>query len=188
MEVVYLRPLILLLQSTPMEELLFIQQFVEQPATLYEQLMALVVWDERLASRKTASFGKAYNYEPLDYAEQAFLPCLQALLSPLEQALGFLPNNCLLNWYPNGRSKMGFHADQTALMTADTGVAILSLGSCRALHFRQTADYSQRHQVALPAGSLLYMSNGLQATWQHALPKSTATEPRLSLSFRQLVG
>lgn len=168
------------------EGLIFVEKFVDHPNSLYEQLMTEVVWDKRLASRKTASFGKAYNYDPVVYAEQDFLPCLAALLPDLEKALGFLPNNCLLNWYPNGQSKMGFHADQMALMTPETGVAIVSLGASRALHFRQTADYTQRHVVDLPAGSLLFMSNVLQATWQHALPKSKATTPRLSLSFRQL--
>lgn len=169
-----------------MQDLSLTKNFIKDPNTLYHQLMAQVQWDNRLASRKTASYGKAYNYAPMEYEEQTFLPCLQELLVPLEARLGFLPNNCLLNWYPDGQSKMGFHADQTALMAPETGVAIISLGATRALHFRQTQDYSQRHQVQLPAGSLLYMSNTLQETWQHALPKSAETEPRLSLSFRQL--
>ncbi|MGH1338359.1 MAG: alpha-ketoglutarate-dependent dioxygenase AlkB [Aureispira sp.] len=169
-----------------MEGLIFIEQFTENPNALYTTLLDTVIWEEQLTSRKTASFGKAYNYPPMVYKEQDFLPCLADLLPILEKKLGFLPNNCLLNWYPNGQSKMGFHADQITLMTADTGVAIISLGASRALHFRQTNNYNQRHQVVLPAGSLLYMSNSLQETWQHALPKSNATTPRLSLSFRQL--
>lgn len=170
-----------------MEDVLQIVDFIKDPKTLYQQLMTQVEWDNRLASRKTASFGKAYNYAPMEYEEQDFLPCLQELLAPLDAILGFLPNNCLLNWYPDGQSKMGFHADQTTLMVAGTGVAIISLGATRALHFRQMEDYSQRYQVQLPAGSLLYMSNALQKTWQHALPKSATIEPRLSLSFRKLV-
>lgn len=170
-----------------MEGVLLVADFVEDTQALYTQLTQQVQWDTRLASRKTASFGKAYNYAPMEYAEQGFLPCLEALLVPLEATLGFLPNNCLLNWYPNGQSKMGFHADQTALMAPETGVAIVSLGATRALQFRKTQDYSQRHQVELPAGSLLYMPNAMQETWQHALPKSKVEAPRMSLSFRQLI-
>ncbi|MFT5096791.1 MAG: alkylated DNA repair dioxygenase AlkB, partial [Psychrobacter okhotskensis] len=41
---------------------------------------------------------------------------------------GYLPNNCLVNYYLDGSSKMGFHSDDTSQLADGTGVAILSLG------------------------------------------------------------
>ncbi len=45
-----------------MEGILHINNFINDADALFEMLVTNVNWDERMAARKTASFGKAYNY------------------------------------------------------------------------------------------------------------------------------
>src|ERR1700742_85301 len=111
--------------------IVLLEAFIEEPGVLYALLHHAVAWDERMTARKTASFGKAYNYSQMEYPFQPFLPELEHINKKIEATLGFTPNNCLINFYPDGRSKMGFHSDQTDMLEAGTGIAIVSLGEQR---------------------------------------------------------
>ncbi|GAB5526637.1 MAG: alpha-ketoglutarate-dependent dioxygenase AlkB [Roseivirga sp.] len=164
----------------------FIESFTDDPSALFHSLSTGVNWDERMAARKTASYGVAYNYSQMSYPYQAFLPELDALLTPIEEAVGFRPNNCLLNYYLDGKSRMGFHSDQTDILASDTGVVIISLGATRALTFRNIEDGSIRHSYMLPSGSLIYMTQAVQDEWQHAIPRDNTAAGRISLTFRNI--
>jgi alkylated DNA repair dioxygenase AlkB len=167
------------------DELRFLPAFVEGPERLFDELLATVVWDTRLRSRKTASFGIPYNYSGLTYPEIPFPPAIAALAEQASAPLGFAPNNALLNLY-TGDGGMGFHSDSSAALASDSGVGIISLGAARELVFRRSgASYA----LQLPAGSLLRMSLAMQSTWQHALPATSPTSAaRISVTFRRIVG
>ncbi len=164
----------------------FTDGFVKDPAILFNTLVAKVNWDERMSGRKTASYGVAYNYSQMSYPYQEFLPELENLIPEIEKLVGFAPNNCLLNYYLNGESRMGFHSDQTDILAPGTGVVIISLGTSRILRFRNIADKTVRHDYELPSGSLIYMTNEVQDLWQHAIPKSDTSAGRISLTFRHI--
>ena len=160
--------------------------FLAEPHVLFTQLMQTVAWDERMKARKTASFGVAYNYSQMSYPDAPMPGELAALCQRVERALGFLPNNCLLNHYADGLSTMGFHSDDTDELAPGTGVAIVSLGDVRSIVFRSKSDRSVEFRQALPAGSLLGMSQDIQHHWLHAIPKAEAACERISLTFRAL--
>ena len=164
----------------------YLPNFIAHADNLLTQLLQEVVWDTRMQARLTASFGKAYNYSQITYPEQAMLAVLADLLPNIENEVGFLPNNCLINHYANGQARMGYHSDQTDILLEDTGIVILSLGSERNLVFRNTDEPEQKISYTLAHGSLLYMNQAVQQRWQHAIPTSKATDIRLSLTFRCL--
>jgi alkylated DNA repair dioxygenase AlkB len=164
----------------------FIDPFVAESQVLFATLEHNVQWDERMIARKTASYGNAYNYSQMDYPFQPFPPELDRLNERIGEALGFIPNNCLINFYPDGRSKMGYHSDQTEMLEAGAGIAIVSLGETRSLRFRNIADPEKTESYDLPSGSLIYMTQVVQALWQHAIPKADTTRGRMSLTFRRL--
>ncbi|PSK87438.1 alpha-ketoglutarate-dependent dioxygenase AlkB [Taibaiella chishuiensis] len=170
-----------------MEGITYIRQFIDEPAALFELLTRVVIWDERMAARKTASFGKAYNYSQIAYPYQEFLPELNAIIKQLKPLTGFEPNNCLINYYIDGKSKMGYHSDQTDILETGTGIAIVSVGATRMLNFRNIEDPAQTLAYELTAGSLVYMTQEIQAAWQHAIPKSDTEAGRISLTFRQML-
>lgn len=171
-----------------MNGITYIDSFIENPAALFATLKDGVDWDERMVARKTASFGVAYNYSQMSYPFQAFIPELHAIVGSIGESLGFTPNNCLINYYLNGKSKMGFHSDQTDILEAGTGVAIVSVGETRTLRFRNIADKNIIEDYALPSGSLIYMTNEVQEEWQHSIPKSDTDNGRMSLTFRKIKG
>lgn len=140
-----------------------------------------------MMARKTVSFGKAYNYSQMSYPDTAFLPVLEALLEPLSKVTGFVANNCLVNYYPDGSSKMGYHADRTDNLEADTGIAIISLGTTRHLKFKYIHDPELFMDYELVPGSLIYMTQEIQKSWLHAIPKADTVEGRISLTFRRIM-
>lgn len=167
-----------------MDGIIYIDRFIDNAEALFEKLHATVEWEERMKARKTASFGKAYNYSQLNYPYRELTPELVYIIEQLKPVIGFEPNNCLINYYTNGQSKMGYHSDQTDILEADIGIAIISLGATRELMFRNIKDHNNVLVYELLSGSLVYMRQGVQAEWQHAIPKSETNEGRMSLTFR----
>lgn len=170
-----------------MADFLFISDFLNDPARLYTELESEVVWDERMKARKTASFGVPYNYSQITYEFTPFPESLRPLLRQVEMAVGFRPNNCLLNFYPDGQSSMGFHSDTATGRTENTGVAIVSLGAEREMLFKAKDDDSDLSRRMLNAGSLIYLDDKTQKSWLHAIPKTDNAGGRISLSFRSIM-
>ena len=154
---------------------------------LYDQLCDRIDWDLRMSARHTACYGLSYNYSGVSYDNKPMHPLLVPLCTKLEATLGFEPNSCLINYYLDGRSKMGFHSDEIDNLEAGTQIIIISLGTERKLSFRSKADYTQRLSYLLPHGSLLYMSQRTQEFWSHAIKRANVTEGRISLTFRRIV-
>ncbi len=153
---------------------------------LYRQLCDRIQWDERMSARKTACFGLSYNYSGVSYENKPMHQLLQPLCTQLAETLGFEPNSCLINYYIDGRSKMGFHSDEIDNLEDGTKIIIISLGTERKLSFRSKADYTQRRSYQLPPGSLLYMSQHTQEFWSHAIKRANVPDGRISLTFRRI--
>ncbi|MGC5700790.1 alpha-ketoglutarate-dependent dioxygenase AlkB [Pseudomonas sp. NFXW11] len=163
----------------------YFPDFINHPQHLFEHLKQSVLWDERMRARKTASFGAPYDYSQISYPAVPMPEALEQLCEPIERLLGFRPNNCLLNYYPDGQSSMGFHSDDNQQLVAGTGVVIVSLGHPRAMVYRHKLS-GAKFDYSLASGSLLHMSDELQKEWLHAIPKQADAGERISLSFRQL--
>ncbi|MBM3461921.1 MAG: alpha-ketoglutarate-dependent dioxygenase AlkB [Armatimonadetes bacterium] len=149
-------------------------------------MLAHTAWDLRMKARLTASFGLPYDYAGISYPEAPMSEPLREVCRLLRKRLGFEPNNCLVNYYPDGRSKMGFHSDDITELADDTGVAIVSLGASRPLRFRLLGDPTIRWELTQPPGSMLYMPQEVHRRWAHAIPRRKYAEPRISLTFRKL--
>ncbi|UXI68676.1 alpha-ketoglutarate-dependent dioxygenase AlkB [Tahibacter amnicola] len=87
------------------------------------------------------------------------------------------------NWTRHARS---FHSDDVTLLVGASGISILSLGGARPIVFRHKTDRSREHVFVLTAGSLLHMSQAIQAEWLHAIPKVPDAAPRISLTLRAM--
>lgn len=169
-----------------MKGITFVENFISNPLELFDSLKTKVEWDERMSVRKTASFGKAYNYSQISYPYQEFTLELKSIIDAINKSLNFEPNNCLVNYYLDGKSKMGFHSDQVDILSEGTGVAIVSIGESRILRFRNIENKELIMDYNLPAGSLIYMTIDIQGKWQHSIPKSDTVKGRMSLTFRKM--
>ncbi len=165
-------------------DLLLEENFVPDPDALFQKVVDEVDWDRSMSARLTASFGVPYNYAQMVYPACPMHPLLVPMVERLHARLGVEFNNCLLNYYLDGRGKMGFHSDDTSELRAGTGVAIVSLGYARNLTYRSRLDPEERHAFLLGSGSLLYMENVVQETWVHAIKRQRYAGPRISLTWR----
>lgn len=167
-------------------EVLCLPDFVPDHLHLFERLKSEVEWDARWHSRQTACFGVAYDYSEITYPAQPMPELLRVLIGPIEEFVGLCANSCLLNYYCDEHSRMGFHTDNEKPMVAGTGVAIVSLGAARTLQFRLKERRSHVVGYRLESGSLLYMPLHIQRDWQHGVPEETGGGERISLTFRRL--
>lgn len=164
-----------------------IQNFVDDSEALFKLLETSIEWDERMKARKTASFGVSYNYSGITYPKTEMLPQLVSICNNINSVLGFLPNNCLLNYYTDGKSSMGYHSDSSEELLPGTGVAILSLGSTRSISYKNKANKEVSVKYPLKSGTLLYMDEKVQQNWLHAIPKENGVGSRISLTFRHII-
>lgn len=88
--------------------------------------------------------------------------------------------------YRDGGDSVAWHGDTVGLgRTQDTIVAILSLGTPRALLLRPRHGGGPTIRHDIGHGDLLVMGGSCQRTWEHAVPKTTrAVGPRISVQFR----
>ena len=165
---------------------LYIDNFIDNDSFLFDTLRTNSDWDRRMSSRLTTSFGVSYNYSDMDYPDVDMPNYLDDLIVRINDLIGFTPNNCLVNYYLDGRSRMGYHSDRTDILLPGTGVVIISLGSTRTLRFRNINDRSIV-DFSLRSGSLFYMSSDVQNLWTHSIPVDDTSSGRMSLTFRNLI-
>lgn len=165
----------------------YIEQWESDPVALFNHLMEHVSWDTQMASRQTASYGHAYNYSQMTYPFRDMMPEIEALCESIEKNFGYRPNNCLINLYADRQASMGYHADQTDILSPDTGISILSLGAVREISFRKESDHQDVKPLNLASGSLLHMDQSVQSKWKHAIKRlSQDIGVRMSLAFRNI--
>ena len=104
-------------------DILIEEGFLNHSEALLETLKNKISWDERMRARKTASVGIPYNYSGMEYPVTEMLPELLPICQKIQEKLHFYPNNCLVNYYPDGESSMGFHSDATESLAEGTGVS-----------------------------------------------------------------
>lgn len=139
--------------------------------------------------RMVAWYGdKAYPYSYSGSTKIA-LPWTEELMALKQFAERYCNesyNSCLLNYYPNGNSGMGWHSDNERSIVPNSSIASISLGASRKFAFKQKSDKTT-FSLVLENGSLLEMRGITQSHWLHSLPKSKKiTEPRINLTFRRM--
>jgi len=165
---------------------LYIDNFIDNDSFLFDTLRDTADWDRRMSSRMTTSFGVSYNYSDISYPDVSMPNYLDDLINRISNTIGFTPNNCLVNYYLDGRSRMGYHSDRTDILLPGTGVVIISLGSTRTLRFRNINNRSVV-DFNLRSGSFFYMTADVQDLWVHSIPSDDTDNGRMSLTFRNLI-
>jgi len=184
---------------------------VVEAQSLFLQLQADVPWQQErirmmgkwvLQPRLTAWYGDAdahYTYAGLINQPLPWLPVLSSLRKRIENEFGRPFNSVLLNCYRDGRDYMGWHSDDERSLGPDPVIASLSLGAERRFSFRPKTNHltkqkidalqSDQTDLGLKSGSLLLMTEGVQAFYKHALPKALRVrDARINLTFRQIIG
>lgn len=157
---------------------------------LFDRLLRVVPWraERRKMYDRMVDVPRLLSF----YAEDEPLPdpmltqardALEAHYRP-ELGEGFATAGLCL--YRDGQDSVAWHGDTIGRgSTQDTVVAILSLGTPRALLLRPLAGGGPTLRHDIGHGDLLVMGGSCQRTWQHAVPKTARPAgPRISVQFR----
>jgi alkylated DNA repair dioxygenase AlkB len=159
------------------------------PAAVFGRLLDAVPW----RAERRHMYDKVVDVPRLlcFYGEDQPLPdpmltrALRALSAHYRRELGEDFRTAGLCLYRDGRDSVAWHGDRFGRgRHQDTMVAILSLGTPRALMLRpRGGGPSMRYELG--GGDLLVMGGSCQRTWDHAIPKAPkVTGPRISVQFR----
>lgn len=174
--------------SELLKEIILKENILNKEEHILSFLKSKVVWDNSIISRKTMSFGVPYNYSGIDYKFINIPIIFNELIDIISTNNNFIPNNCLINYYYNNVSKMGFHSDQIDILHSNTGIAIFSFGGERVMRFKNKNDKNSVFDITLKNNSYLYMSQKSQIDWLHSILPSEETYDieRFSITFRKI--
>lgn len=170
----------------------------KEAGRIFERLLVEIPWKPDVirmfgkvitTARKVAWMGDTgldYSYSGQTKTPLPWTPLVFGLKEKVEGEVATSFNSCLLNLYHHGGEGMSWHRDNESSIVKNSMIACLSFGAARKFHFKHL-ETRERITTVLDSGSLLTMTGEIQQHWQHALPKSkTISEPRISLTFRQM--
>ncbi len=181
-------------------EAYYTAQFLTQQSSLayFSLLKSQILWEQEqitiagktlVLTRMVAWYGDqpfSYTYSGSTKIAHIWTKELQHLKHLVETACQEKYNACLLNFYPDGESGMGWHSDNENSIEPDSSIASLSIGAARKFSFKQKSG-NKTLSLVLENGSLLEMRGTTQSHWLHSLPKSKKIrEPRINLTFRKM--
>jgi alkylated DNA repair dioxygenase AlkB len=167
----------------------FLPGWVTGADALFGRLLHAVPWraerremyDRVVAVPRLLSFYRAGAALPDPALEQA-RDTLSAHYGPVLGEPLCTAGLCL---YRDGRDSVAWHGDNSGRRARETVVAIVSLGTPRALLLRPRGGGQRARRYELGHGDLLVMGGTCQRTWEHAVPKTARPAgPRISVQFR----
>jgi len=165
--------------------------FSELLATLPWEHQELVMFGKKIPEPRFSCWhadnGLTYTYSGSERTSHPLTPTLSQLRDMCATATSHTFNGVLANLYRHGSDYMGWHADDEKVNGPEPIIASLSFGSERRFDFKHRVS-GEIVNVWLPHGSLLVMSGKSQSHWRHRIAKTTtASEPRINLTFRHLL-
>jgi alkylated DNA repair dioxygenase AlkB len=115
--------------------------------------------------------------------EQMPHPALDAIGARLDAQLAVRLSGPACNYYRDGTDSVAWHADRELRDLTDTRVAIVTLGARRPFLIRPKGGGTSRN-LAPGSGDLVVMAGACQMGWEHAVPKTKRSGPRVSCSWR----
>ncbi|WKW46374.1 alpha-ketoglutarate-dependent dioxygenase AlkB [Myroides sp. JBRI-B21084] len=150
---------------------------------------SIIYGKEITTKRKVAWYGSkdfSYTYSGVTRIATPWIEELLALKQLIELYTDSMYNSCLLNLYHSGEEGMAWHSDGEKDLVENGSIACLSLGAQRRFDFKHKQTAEKKH-FNLPSGSVIEMKGETQKNWLHRIaPTKKVTEPRISLTFRQM--
>eukprot|EP00818_Percolomonas_sp_WS_P005815 CAMPEP_0117436036 /NCGR_PEP_ID=MMETSP0759-20121206/800_1 /TAXON_ID=63605 /ORGANISM="Percolomonas cosmopolitus, Strain WS" /LENGTH=226 /DNA_ID=CAMNT_0005227623 /DNA_START=19 /DNA_END=696 /DNA_ORIENTATION=- len=155
---------------------------------LYEKLRTNTDWhQERILmfgkwfepSRKVQTAGDdglTFEYSGTQHNTVPWSKELLEIKELVEKALDY-NNFAVLNFYKDGSSQMGWHADDRGSMVDRSIIASVSLGASRKFRLRRMhLTKGTGTEVLLGSGDLLTMEEDCQKHYKHCVPKQMAVK------------
>lgn len=157
--------------------------------TPWEQRSIVIYGKEVQQPRLIAWYSDhSYTYSGLRLEPRPLTPRLFQLKELMTDLCGSPFNGVLLNFYPDGQSSIGMHADDEPEFGPNPTIASLSLGAPRRFDLKTKQEPILSANILLTDGSVLVMAGSTQKFWKHGIAKtSTPIGPRINLTFRNII-
>ncbi len=134
-----------------------------------------------------ADAGVHYRYSDNKLESHVWTELLLCIKRDVESRSGHGFNSVLLTYYRDGQDHVNWHADDEPELGEAPVIASLSLGASREFQYRHKQN-TERGRQPLKSGELLVMQPQFQQQWEHRVPPQPyISEPRINLTFRQVV-
>lgn len=128
--------------------------------------------------------GEVYSYANLTIKGSKWNKTTLEIKRLVESATNHKFNSCLLNWYRDGKDKIGWHSDKEKQLGENPVIVAFNLGDSRTFHFRRKENREEKYSILLEAGDILIMDQECQKLWEHAILPEDKKGQRISLTFR----
>jgi alkylated DNA repair dioxygenase AlkB len=180
-----------------MEPLIRYSPSVDCPQT-FDSLRTAIALEQRSvtvygSTHPQPRLTKWYGPVPYAYSRLTWEPCpmppeVEQLRQLVEALTGGQFNSVLCNFYRGGQDTVSWHSDDETFLGPNPEIASLSFGASRRFQLRHKVT-GERLEYLLADRDLLYMGRGVQATWQHRIPREgRVVGSRLNLTFRNAIG
>ncbi len=158
-------------------------------AIAFEQRSVTVYGSTHPQPRLTKWYGPVqYGYSHLMWEPCGMPPEVKELHQLVERQTGGRFNSVLCNLYRDGRDTVSWHSDDETFLGPDPEIASLTFGASRRFQLRHKVT-GEKQEYQLADRDLLYMGRGVQALWQHRIPREgKVVGARLNLTFRNAIG
>ena len=177
------------------------QQIIE-PALLYpghpfsncdlHSLEKTITYTEIFSNRSVEYYGEyPYRYSNTTHDPKP-IASNNYLCNIINQLKIMMPNYCfnsaLITKFNDGSQYIGYHSDDEDSISPDSDIVTISLGESRILKFKAKHDNGQPEvSTKLVHGDLYSMSKKSQNYFKHSVPSDYSTNPRISITFRQIL-
>ncbi len=128
-----------------------------------------------------------FTYSGKTMIPQKIPKFIEVIRLQLEEDFGINFDGILVNYYPNGHSSMGYHADPQGDRWSSDFI-VISIGSERTFMFRHQQNRDLKKSYDFRDGDLIYMFDNCQEEYEHCLKKNKKdSEDRISLVFKKSI-
>ena len=151
-------------------------------AQVFDELLQRLHWraERRVMYEKEVDVPRLYA--ELADGEKA-MAVIERMRSALDARYGCSFARTSFALYRDGNDSVAWHGDYVAREMSEAVVATISVGAPRRFLLRR-AGGGRSIALSLGWGDLLVMGGTCQRTYQHAIPKVTQAEPRISIMLR----
>ena len=110
-------------------------------------------------------------------------PAVDAIRTELSTRYDTTFRRLFCNYYETGQDSVAWHADRIGRTEVDPLVGIVSLGGPRDFRLRRKTG-GDSHVLTLASGDLLVMGGSTQHHYEHSVPKTRSSPPRMSVTMR----
>lgn len=134
-----------------------------------------------------ANDGLTFEYSGKSMTPQKIPKIVGEIKDKIQNFFGIVFDGILVNYYPDGKSSMGYHSDPIEDKW-DNKFVVVTFGDTRNFIFREIENKDNKITFEFKNGDIIYMFGDCQERFEHSVRKNkSSNKERLSLVFKKRI-